>query len=387
MSLLDAIFKNAGAELVLADTPIVGNAAIGAGLLYQVNSNDAPITLTLAPTTLAKVAGKRIGVKVFTESSEGEPDVVTVAVPDGMTIEGDDGIASDSSTFTADLGAYREWFCDNAGNWLLVSSAGATIVGDDTAGSIDHPYYEKPSPAGDDDLEGDVATALPAYWTLINHGAWTTPVTPSGPVSYSTAPSSGQIRATPKFQNSRYAIQLENAAGAGFIHRYAEFPTALQIRWRPYYPIGSKYIGAGTSNQPIMLLYLTGEASGIPDLTSNYNYIGIRGNGSDDTVLLRTRSGLSSDADYVLCPAGSVFPPDIELCTIYDGVANSISYYARNAFGYRPLATVPSGVTSPTAGSPGYAYLRCANDTAAGNFSHIFGFWHIRVSDSLVPFE
>lgn len=128
MSFLDNLFVRAGTpELLVAGTPISGNAAIAAGLLYQVEGAGAEITLTLATSTLAAVAGKRIGVKVFSEDSEGDAGDVVVAVPGGMLIESDEGELASEVSFAGELGAYREWLCDAAGNWMLV--AGATDSG------------------------------------------------------------------------------------------------------------------------------------------------------------------------------------------------------------------------------------------------------------------
>jgi hypothetical protein len=161
MSLLDNLFKQSGADIIVSPTTIEGDAPITPGFLYELTGTVSDITLTLPTLTLAAVTGKRIAIKVIT-SPEGGPESagdVIVVVPDGMTIEGDDGAFIASSTITGGRSAplYREWICTPGGVWLLVTPpvAAATVP---PASTYENGGAEEISVAG---LSGVLANAQP----------------------------------------------------------------------------------------------------------------------------------------------------------------------------------------------------------------------------------
>lgn len=130
MSLLDALFRQTSSDdLKVSGTTISAEAAtVTAGYVYLILATDTDVTLTLASVPIADVAGKRVAVKVAT-GTEGPGGDLTVTVPGGQYIEGDDGNLGSSTEITLGqtLGNYREWLCSEAGTWLLV--AGTTKGG------------------------------------------------------------------------------------------------------------------------------------------------------------------------------------------------------------------------------------------------------------------
>src|SRR5262245_32476988 len=129
MSFLDGLFRNTVTDLEVSETEITTpEADIDIGFVYAVEAQLAPIELTLESHTLSDVAGKRFGVKLSENPSDGDAEDLTITVPDGQQIQEDGGAFGQSASFPQDSGAYREYICDAQGHWYLIARQAAADV-------------------------------------------------------------------------------------------------------------------------------------------------------------------------------------------------------------------------------------------------------------------
>lgn len=125
MSLLTGLFTQTVPELPVAAEVIIADAAVEPGSLYRIIGTDAPITLTLRARPITAIAGARFAVKIYQPATTPPGGTLTIAVPAGQTIEGDDGSWGVAIEYGGQwLGMYREWLCDDTGRWMRVGGVG-----------------------------------------------------------------------------------------------------------------------------------------------------------------------------------------------------------------------------------------------------------------------
>lgn len=122
MGFLDGLFEQTVPELPIAETVVSADATVETGQLHRISGSDVDLELTMATHSLATVAQQRFAVKVY--SAAMTPGALTINAPAGQLLEDADGELVASVALTQALGLYREWMCDDAGNWLAVGGIG-----------------------------------------------------------------------------------------------------------------------------------------------------------------------------------------------------------------------------------------------------------------------
>lgn len=318
MSFLDNLFqRSADPELVLSGAAISGDATILPGFVYRVTRGASPIDLTLAALTLAERAGKRFAVKVE-GVAEVETQDLTVFVPSG-SIEDDDGVFGASAVVTQLTGLYREWLCDEDGDWLLItpppsdggageadaltfaagdpiplgtrpttgqslSFDGTSIVGADAAGAARYggSWHDPPRVphAADEEFDGDelpVAFSAwkkgsPAFGPMVALAGYDT-VPPSADISFGVAVAGStnvKLQVNHPRKPSRLVVQFGAAAHVLYARKIVALAADHVFRAR----LHGGYVG-GIGN---FFLQLTRDSGGVPDYSS-YVRIGVRANG------------------------------------------------------------------------------------------------------------
>lgn len=129
MGFLEGLFVRVVPELPVATAIVSADATAEPGYLHRVAASDDPIVVTMVPHTPAEAAGKRFAVKVYAPAPTPPGGTLTIVVPVGQQIEDDAGeLGSVCALDDQAAGNYREWLCDDAGNWLQVSSIEMVIV-------------------------------------------------------------------------------------------------------------------------------------------------------------------------------------------------------------------------------------------------------------------
>jgi len=98
----------------------VGENSYEPGYVYTFEAADVTAFFGIVLHRVADVAGMRFALKCVVASED--PALLKISAPDGQRVEGDDGFLSTGlvTCGSQTLGAYREWLCDQDGNWLMV---------------------------------------------------------------------------------------------------------------------------------------------------------------------------------------------------------------------------------------------------------------------------
>ncbi len=131
MSFLDGLFTcectGGAGGITVNPTTVNDGDTLAPGFVHMLQS---PATETNTSLTIAAGdnAGKRVGLMVFGLNEGGTPGSIQVNAPDGE-IQDDTGefAGNASPSANAYAGLYREWLCDDAGNWFLVGKVNPEI--------------------------------------------------------------------------------------------------------------------------------------------------------------------------------------------------------------------------------------------------------------------
>lgn len=125
MSLLTGLFRLTVPELPVADEVIVTDATVDPGSLYRIVGTDAALTILMRTRPITALSGTRFAVKIYQPAPTPPGGTLTIVVPAGQQIEGDDGSWGVAIEYGGQwLGMYREWLCDDAGRWMRVGGIG-----------------------------------------------------------------------------------------------------------------------------------------------------------------------------------------------------------------------------------------------------------------------
>lgn len=245
-----------------------------------------------------------------------------------------------------------------------------------------YEYYRHPASVNNDDTEGE-GLGLNAFWSVINHGFWTTPVASSGAVdTTATSLTLNTINQSDQWGGSKWAMQPQ-ALNSGLVHRYTNWPSRINIRWRPWITTSQQPSVIAAQNQ--ILFYFATENAGVPDLSLNYNRVEItsdvaHGGGAYDLRLVHRNQSSGAENFGTQTPIGDGFR-DFEIISIVNFVASgntsTIDHWAQSGSGLHHLGSVTLTQSGFTTADPGWLYMRCINSNAAP-FSPIFAWDYIR---------